>query len=53
MRYEYIQEINEKRKKYLVKLKKNKGNKAQHKDKVIKNIKGVQTGKKTLNKSNI
>ena len=46
MRYEYIQEIKEKRKKYLAKVKKNKGDKAQHKDKAIKNIKGQQAGKK-------
>ena len=46
LRYEYIQEIKEKRKKYLAKVKKNKGDKAQHKDKAIKNIKGQQAGKK-------
>ena len=48
MRYEYIQEIKEKRKKYLAKVKKNQGDKAQHKDKAIKNIKGQQAGKTCL-----
>ena len=46
MRYNYIQEIKEKRKKYLAKIKKNKGDKAQHKDKAIKNVKGSQAGKR-------
>ena len=46
MRYEYIQEIKEKRKKYLAKVKKNKGDKVQHKDKAIKNVKGAQAGKR-------
>ena len=45
-RYKYIQEIKEKRKKYLDKVKKNKGDRAQHKEKAIKNIKGSQAGKR-------
>ena len=45
-RYQYIQEIKEKRKKYLAKIKKNKGDKVQHKDKAIKNVKGAQAGKR-------
>ena len=46
MRYEYIQEIKEKRKKYLAKVRKNKGDKVQHKDKAIKNVKGPNAGKR-------
>ena len=46
MRYEYIQQIKEKRKQYLAKIKKNKGDKVQHKDKAIKNVKGAQAGKR-------
>ena len=46
MRYEYIQEIKEKRKKYLAKVKKNKGDKVQQKDKAIKNVKGAAAGKR-------
>ena len=45
-RYKYVQEIKEKRKKYLEKVRKNKGDKVQHKDKAIKNIKGSQAGKR-------
>ena len=45
-RYKYIQDIKEKRKKYLEKVKKNKGDKVQHKDKAIKNVKGQQAGKR-------
>ena len=45
-RYQYVQEIKEKRKKYLDKVRKNKGDKVQHKDKAIKNIKGSQAGKR-------
>ena len=45
-RYKYVQEIKEKRKKYLERIKKNKGDKVQHKDKPIKNIKGSQAGKR-------
>ena len=46
MRYEYIQQIKEKRKQYLAKIKKLKGDKGQHKDKAIKNVKGSQAGKR-------
>ena len=46
MRYSYIQEIKEKRKKYLAKIKKNKGDKVQHKDKAVKNVKGAAAGKR-------
>ena len=35
-----------KEKKYLAKIKKNKGDKVQHKDKAIKNVKGSQAGKR-------
>ena len=45
-RYKYIQGIKEKRKKYLEKVKKVKGDKIQHKDKAIKNVKGSQAGKR-------
>ena len=45
-RYKYVQEIKEKRKKYLEKVKKNKGDKNQYKDKAIKNVKGQQAGKR-------
>ena len=45
-RDKYAKEIKEKRKKYLEKVKKNKGDKVQHKDKAIKNIKGSQAGKR-------
>ena len=45
-RYKYVQEIKEKRKKYLEKVRKNKGDKAQHKDKAIKNVKANQAGKR-------
>ena len=45
-RYKYVQEIKEKRKKYLEKVRKNKGDKFQHKDKAIKNVKGSQAGKR-------
>ena len=45
-RYKYVQEIKEKRKKYLDKVRKNKGDKVQHKDKAIKNVKGAQAGKR-------
>ena len=45
-RYKYVQEIKEKRKKYLAKIKKNKGDKVQHKDKAIKNVKGATAGKR-------
>jgi len=46
MRYQYIQEIKDRRKQYLAKIKKNKGDKGQHKDKAIKNVKGAQAGKR-------
>ena len=42
----HIQDIKDKRKKYLEKVRKNKGDKIQHKEKAIKNIKGSQAGKK-------
>ena len=45
-RYEYIQKIKDKRKKYLEKVKKSKGDRVQHKDKAIKNIKASQAGKR-------
>ena len=45
-RYKYVQEIKEKRKKYLEKDKKNKGDKVQHKDKAIKNVKASQAWKR-------
>ena len=38
--------IMKKRKKYLEKVRKNKGDKFQHKDKAIKNVKGSQAGKR-------
>ena len=46
LRYEYIQQIKDRRKQYLAKIKKNKGDKGQHKDKAIKNVKGAQAGKR-------
>ena len=45
-RDKYAKEIKEKRKKYLEKVKKNKGDKVQHKDKAIKNVKASQAGKR-------
>ena len=45
-RYKYVQEIKEKRKKYLEKIKKTRADKAQHKDKAIKNVKVNQAGKR-------
>lgn len=45
-RYKYIQEIKDKRKKYIEKMKKVKGDKNQYKDKAIKNVKGSQAGKR-------
>ena len=45
-RDKYAKEIKEKRKKYLEKVRKNKGDKAQHKDKAIKNVKANQAGKR-------
>ena len=46
LRYEYIQQIKDRRKQYLAKIKKNKGDKGAHKDKAIKNVKGAQAGKR-------